>query len=462
MRSDRKHTRQLGQLRRRLVQAAKTVSGSTRNKSELPDTPVDSIRRAARIVARNTALNCDNYWQPSDSRDFAIDVVDIFSGCGGMSAGFRLVNGVTPIFRLATAIDIDDVSNSTYQDNLGIAPLNKNVSALAREPKRIKGLLTTANCGKRPLVLIGCAPCQGFSSHRKSSAPDPRNSLFANFVKIALEIKPSAIVIENVPEILCYRNWGLVQKARRQLESAGYSVHLDAYNMAEFGVSQERFRAVLLALPHAFLPPKGFLHRDQFRTVRDAIAALPGLAAGERIQSDPLHYSASHKESTLRTIRAVPKDGGSRPEHVGPSCLRRAKRCNGKAAYEDVYGRLHWDRPAITITGYARNPASGRFVHPEQDRGLSIREAALLQGFPSRYRFSGSLDKKFRQIGNAVPPVFAAFLASYLIGEILGDPLPPGQFEAGITSPVGESFSRLIPSLKAGPRREKVSSVVEN
>jgi DNA (cytosine-5)-methyltransferase 1 len=131
---------------------------------------------------------------------------------------------------------------------------------------------------------------------------------------------------------------------------------------------------------------------------------------------------------------------------VGPECLRRANKRQDKPAYEDVYGRLAWNRPSVTITNYARNPASGRYAHPEQDRGLSIREAACLQAFPRDWRFVGTLDPCFRQIGNAVPPLFAAAVASHVLCELLADPLP--RQDPGITRSVGPSFSRLIPALK--------------
>jgi DNA (cytosine-5)-methyltransferase 1 len=117
-----------------------------------------------------------------------------------------------------------------------------------------------------------------------------------------------------------------------------------------------------------------------------------------------------------------------------------------------VYGRLWWDRPAITITAYARNPASGRYVHPEQHRGLSVREAALLQGFPKKYLFTGSFDSRFRQIGNAVPPTFSAYLAAHVLGELLREKTLVAE-EHDIVAPIGPSFSRLIPALKAGHRR---------
>lgn len=424
-------------------------------------------RRKADVVSRSSAattgprcatLSLDENWAMSRTAEpGSVDVIDMFCGCGGMSAGFFSLNGASPSYRLAGAIDINDVATRTYELNLGIHPHAISVAELARRPALLRSTIAEMRTDQsRPLVLIGCAPCQGFSSHRnQEGTSDPRNSLFADFVKIALKLQPEAVVIENVPEILTDRYWPLVAHARRLLEGAGYYVHLGVHNMAEFGVPQERFRTLMLAMRRPFQPPTGFLDRGNFRTVREAIGALPPVAAGVRHPSDPMHYTAGHKESTLVTIRAVPKNGGSRPDHVGPDCLRRAKARNGRAVYEDVYGRLFWDKPAITITAYARNPASGRYVHPEQDRGLSIREAALLQGFPRDYEFVGSLDERFRQIGNAVPPAFAAFLAAHILEQLSSD-TPETEFRRGITSSVGPSFSRLISALKAGHRKTVV------
>lgn len=404
---------------------------------------------------RAAALALDQNWERSKCRaPGPIDVIDMFSGCGGMSAGFLSVNGVTPTYRLAGAIDIDAVANRTYERNLGVRPQLCDVGALARSPKLLAATIDAMRSdASRQLVMIGCAPCQGFSSHRnEAGASDPRNSLFVDFARIAAKLRPAAVVVENVPELLTYRYWPFVKHARALLEKAGYYVHLSVHNMAEYGVPQERFRALMLAMPKTFRPPAALLSRDEFRTVRDAIGHLPPVRAGERHAADAMHYTAGHRASTLETIMAVPLNGGNRPDHVGPDCLRRAKERNGKAAYEDVYGRLHWDRPAITITAYARNPASGRYVHPEQHRGLSVREAALLQSFPADYDFVGGLDEQFRQIGNAVPPAFAAFLAAHVLNELASD-IPLEEFDAGITEPLGPSFSRLIPSLKAGHRR---------
>lgn len=409
------------------------------------------VRVSARMTGRKVATRISDNWRAARAAEAGpIMLLDMFSGCGGMSTGFRSMNAIGPIFNVRGAVDIDPVANASFLSNHGVEPLHEDLSLLARSPKRLQDFLTRTGFDKaKTKVLIGCAPCQGFSSHRNAQGEaDPRNSLFIDFARIAKAISPDAIVVENVPELLTDRYWPYVEKARQILERSGYYVHVNVHNMAEFGVPQERFRALLLAMKKPFAPPKGFLTGDQFFTVRDAIGELPSVDAGQVDSKDSMHFSAGHKPSTIETIRAVPKDGGNRPSNVGPQCLQRAKVRAGKAAYEDVYGRLAWSKPAITITASARNPASGRFVHPEQDRGLTVREAALLQGFPSSYEFSGGLDDRFRQIGNAVPPAFAAYLAAHIVGELVAPAISAATFDKGVTSPLGSSFSRMIPGLK--------------
>ena len=392
---------------------------------ELPEArvqPADRIRAAARSASMLAALKLDDCWRAGKGCDGPIDVIDMFSGCGGMSAGFRAINGVLPSYRLALAVDIAAEANVSYARNLGLEPLNADIGELARDTKDLaRALRGSRRRRDHPLVLIGCAPCQGFSSHRNAAGQaDKRNNLFVTFARIATRLEPDAVVVENVPELLTDQYWTYLEESKEILGRQGYQVHVGVHNMAQFGVPQERFRALMLAMRKPFRAPAPFLYRENYRTVRDAIGNVPAVGAGDVHPSDEMHYTAGHRESTLATIRAVPKDGGSRPWNAGPDCLRRIEARQGRAAYEDVYGRLAWDRPAITITAYARNPASGRYVHPEQDRGLSVREAALLQGFPSDYWFHGSLDERFRQVGNAVPPPFAAHLAMHVLGELLG------------------------------------------
>ncbi|PDT20057.1 hypothetical protein CO674_29860 [Rhizobium hidalgonense] len=410
-------------------------------------------------TAESISLNLSEIWSGDLLKpDGKIDVFDFFSGCGGMSAGFASVNHAFPAYRLAMAVDLDDDANATYCTNLGLKPHKIDIAQLAEDCSAAKELINEARQSQNsPFVMIGCAPCQGFSSHRNASGEvDKRNSLFTSFARIACAAQPDAIIIENVPEILTDRYWPLVEASREMFAANGYFSHLSVHDMAEFGVPQHRYRALLIAMKRPFKAPQGFVSREHSRTVRDAIGNLPSIVPGHPSTSDPMHFTAGHRQTTIDTIKRVPLNGGSRPFDAGPDCLRRAANKSGRAAYEDVYGRLWWDKPAITITAYARNPASGRYVHPEQHRGLSVREAALLQSFPQHFYFEGSFDSKFRQIGNAVPPAFSSYLASHLLIEIHRDSSVTAASD-GINVPVGPTFSRLIPALKAGHRNLETS-----
>lgn len=382
-----------------------------------------------------------------------VDVLDLFSGCGGMSAGFKAVAALTSIYNLAGALDIDQPSNRTYRANLSVQPWQKDIRDLLQDEDQLLEFVNQNRDPKAPLVLIGCAPCQGFSSHRKKDweKEDERNSLVEVFAHLAARIEPDFIVMENVPELLAKRYWSHYERAKGILERKGYIVRARIVNMAEYGVPQERFRALVLASRRRFLMPKGLLPPERFRTVRDAIGGLEPLEPGIPSRSDPMHVTTRHRKSTIEIISKVPKDGGSRPKGVGPKCLDRVR------GFYDVYGRLYWDRPAVTITAYCRNPASGRFVHPEQNRGLSIREAALLQGFPRTYTFEGPHDAKFAQIGNAVPPRFSAYLAAHLGGELFGAEPSQEAFAddqgEDVLSPVSNSFSSVIAGIKLRRRK---------
>jgi DNA (cytosine-5)-methyltransferase 1 len=155
-----------------------------------------------------------------------------------------------------------------------------------------------------------------------------------------------------------------------------------------------------------------------------------------------MHKSAAHRQSTIDVIKAVPLDGGSRPHGIGPKCLQDFK------GFADVYGRLSWSKPAITITHYARNPASGRFVHPEQHRGLTKRESARLQSFPDGYVFKGGFDDIFRQIGEAVPPLLSVSIAAATLANLRGE--QSNAEENLIHEPVNNSFAGVISGIKNG------------
>lgn len=382
--------------------------------------------------------------------DFAYQVIDFFCGCGGMSLGFAALSRVVPLVEIVGGCDINSDALATFQKNFAAPGIKMDVRDLVNDNGALSeflGMMPRYD-KKRPTIVIGCAPCQGFTSHRKRHwyKDDHRNTLIGAFASIAVNLKPECIVMENVPEMLSKKYWSHFEEAQAIFDEAGYIVSQTIYNAASFGVPQERFRALVVAMRKPFLLPRPQIEDpSKYKTVRDAIGKLPSVSPGQVHPKDSLHRAAGHKETTLETIRAVPKNGGSRPTGVGPKCLDRVR------GFSDVYGRLAWDRPAITVTHYARNPASGRYVHPIQDRGLTMREAALLQSFPKGFEFSGTFDSVFKQIGEAVPPLFSAAVAATCISELLSKSPSPNELAQSVTpvtEPVSSSFSSVIAGLK--------------
>jgi DNA (cytosine-5)-methyltransferase 1 len=386
--------------------------------------------------------------------DYAVselDVLDLFCGCGGTSAGFLAAQLGGAKFRLIGGVDTDQHALGTYATNLNAPALRYDLRKVSASEDLCNEMMSkTVRKPENPLFLVGCAPCQGFSSHTKRmDEEDSRRNLLPHFSKIVTFLKPDAVLVENVPELLADRNWKYFRAAKKTLEEAGYTVRARIYNFAEFGLPQERFRTVAMAFKGQFEMPEPFLGAHEFRTVRQAIGHLPLLKPGEANATDPMHVTSAHRKSTISLLSKIPKDGGSRPPGLGPKCLDRAR---GKfGGYTDVYGRLAWDRPALTITARCRTPSCGRFAHPEQNRGLSVREAALLQGFPQEYQFEGPFDDKFKQIGNAVPPVIGKHLAEHMFREfqrIRENKHVAVDLSSDIQKSIGHGFSILINGIK--------------
>lgn len=347
-------------------------------------------------------------WKPLAKRtsEAAIDVIDFFCCGGGMSLGFASLG---EYFRILGGVDINSISLKTYELNYGTPVLNADIATISPESNVIQQKFKLRKNG--PLVVIGCAPCQGFSAHRKKDGNKPedeRNTLIGYFSDIAVHLNPDFVVMENVPEILTGKYKNHYEEAKKVFTKNGYYVVQRVYNAAGFGVPQARNRAIIVASKcKDFELPDEVLKEENYTTVRDAIADLPLVDARHQTSMiDRYHRCSTHKQSTIDVIAQVPHDGGSRPLGVGPKCLDKVK------GFSDVYGRLSWDKPAITITQYARNPASGRYSHPEQNRGLTIREAARLQSFPDGYLWNGSLGDNFKQIGEAVPPLLSLAIAA--------------------------------------------------
>ena len=407
-----------------------------------------SLKNNLTIMVQNAITT----FKPLKSKDYnenPIQLLDFFCGAGGTSLGFAALNQIVPAFKLLGGCDINKVSAETYSHNYNTKIINQDVTELAYDEDKLERLLDEIGYdSKKPTILIGCAPCQGFTSHRKkhwADGDDGRNTLILAFAEIVKKMKPDVIIMENVPEFLSKKYWKYFSTAKKRFEESGYIVKQSIYNAASFGVPQERFRAIVIGMRHNFLLPEGLLEPTEYKTVREAIGNLPPVKAGVADPQDPMHKSAAHRQSTIDVLKQVPHDGGNRPIGIGPACLDRTK------GFSDTYGRLYWDKPSITITHYVRNPASGRFTHPEQDRGLTAREAAILQSFPKGFEFTGKFDDIYRQIGEAVPPFLAAGIAVDVLVELLSSVPTPYELAnsvPAITEPVSSSYSSVIAGIK--------------
>ena len=230
---------------------------------------------------------------------------------------------------------------------------------------------------------------------------DDRNDLVLQFFKFVKELKPLTIMIENVPGIL---NYDIFQYVITELKYLGYNLDIEILDAKDFGVPQRRRRMVMIG------SLVGNIHIKKLKltkcTVRDAIGFLPSVEKS----NDVVHKIISeHIPRIKEMIKLVPKDGGSRSDLPSEYILNCHKKAN--VGFDDVYGRLKWDDYSSTITGGCLNPSKGRFLHPSADRGISAREAALLQSFPIDYKFPLNISKAALAllIGNALPPKFCFY-----------------------------------------------------
>lgn len=344
-------------------------------------------------------------------------VVDLFCGCGGVTQALK-----TSRFRVVAAVDNDPVACESYRFNHPSVNLyDKDIGEV--NPKTI----WHRDLERRNLdLLVVCSPCQPFSQHNQNRKEDERERLILSVVPFARDLKPRLIFFENVPGLKRDRFAPILASLRKQLDDLGYVLgepeELDA---ADYGVPQRRRRCVMLARRGAPPPalPKPVSPQGRRVTVRAAIAGLARLASGEADERDPLHYARTHQAIALERLRHIPKNGGSRsdlPKRLWLECHRERK------GHPDVYGRMGWDDVAPTLTTGCTDVTRGRFAHPEDDRAISLREAARLQTFPDTYHFAGPLKDIARQIGNAVPVRFVEELAPVLKDAVRKGPRPRG------------------------------------
>ena len=369
-------------------------------------------------------------------------VIDLFSGAGGMSCGFDR----HPAFEVIGAADaqIGKPSsgagtlgcNASFERNIRVRPLDVDLGLV--EPDELRELLALP---RQPVVLSACAPCTGFSRTlaRNHLVDDTRNSLVSRVGRFARALLPEVVVMENARELLMGRFAAHFAALRDELETLGYRVSAEIHFLSDFGLPQRRERALIVAV-RSELPALGLSDlwaglavRDEAKHVRRAISGLPAVEAGARHPADTMHVSPRIlSEVNQRRVAAIPHDGGSwfdlidHPEAdalLTPAMKRRAA-ARDFGSHPDVYGRLHWDRPAATIKRECGHIGNGRYSHPDQDRLCTVRELALLQGFPRDYEFvSTSLTNLYRHVGDAVPPLVAYQIAA-LVDWILGGTRP--------------------------------------
>lgn len=330
-----------------------------------------------------------------------IACIDLFCGAGGLTHGLKL-EGVNVV----AGIDVEEACRHPFEANNEAVFINGDVSKLGSE--FVGSLFGNADVR----ILAGCAPCQPFStySHRYDTTGTPRWGLLYHFSRLIRDTRPQMVTMENVPSVAKHSVFMHFVEA---LEELGYHVSQQVIDCTHYGLPQSRRRMVLLASKYAPIVVVAPTH-SRATTVRDAIGTLPRIEHGASSETDLLHTASRLSELNLQRIRASRPGGTWRdwPEHLVALCHRR----NTGRTFPGVYGRMVWDEPSPTLTTQFFGFGNGRFGHPEQDRALSLREGAILQGFPQSYSFVPKgqpvgFKGLGRMIGNAVPVT---------LGEVIG------------------------------------------
>lgn len=325
----------------------------------------------------------------------ALTAIDCFSGCGGLTQGL-----IGAGFKVIAGVEIRKTAREAHH-------LNHPKARLYDDIAKVSGPELMFDLGISPGeldLLAGCPPCQGFSTMRtlngRQRSRDSRNKLIFDFVRLACSVRPKAILMENVPALLT--DWRLAE-AKRRLKKAGFAwIKSGVLNAADFGVPQRRKRMILVA---SRLGPISLPQADS--TAKVTVKMTIGRLGIPSESSSRLHKMyMRHSSKVMKRIKKIPHDGGSRRDLGVDLQLPCHSRIDG---FKDVYGRMKWSDVAPTITRFCHNPSKGRFLHPEQNRALTIYEAMRLQTFPRKYKFPSQLcmGEMASLIGEAFPPKFA-------------------------------------------------------
>ena len=380
-------------------------------KQIIRENPIEAYN-ALRCLKDNTNMLYDTKTELNYKNKYKL--IDLFSGAGGMTAGFVASKRFEPVF----ANDFDKWSVASYNRNFGNHAVCTDINNLLENDS-----FTFPRCD----IVIGGPPCQGFSLLNKNRKNDPRKQLWRAYMEVVRQTCPTAFVIENVPGLYNSSEYEEILKSATEL---GYKVEGKILNAADYGVPQRRKRTIIIGLCNSILPihPEP-THQDiqsnrgnQFfgsllpwETVRRAIGDLPEPVGTDiRLNEVPplnLHFGRNPAPKSVLRYKCIPEGGNrfdllrKRPD-LTPNCWIKKK--DGGT---DLFGRLWWDKPSFTIRTEFFKPEKGRYLHPESNRPITHREAARLQSFADSFVFEGSKIEVAKQIGNAVPVLLAQRIA---------------------------------------------------
>lgn len=329
-------------------------------------------------------------------RNFSVKVVDLFCGVGGLTHGF-----IKESLDVVAGYDIDTDCKYAYESNNASEFIEKSITLVTGDE------ISEKLSGADVKILIGCAPCQPFSTYSYKNQDPKKIDLLLEFARLIEAVKPDIVSMENVPRLAEFDGDSVFGSFLAILTANGYEYSYKIVNCPEYGIPQNRRRLVLLASKFGKIELIPETHNEQnFVTVKDAIGEMEHLKSGESSPTDSMHKAAKLSDLNMKRIRQS-KPGGTWKDWDEDLRLKCHQKSSGET-YVSVYGRMSWDKPAPTMTTHCIGIGNGRFGHPEQDRAITLREAALIQTFPRKYKFVEK-GKPFRvkristQIGNAVP-----------------------------------------------------------
>ena len=343
-----------------------------------------------------------------------IKVVDLFCGIGGLTNGLQQAG-----LSVVAGFDFDESCKFAYEANNNAVFFHKDVLSLSSvevnrhfENSEVK-------------VLVGCAPCQPFSSYsyKHNSLEENKWKLLYEFARLIRETNPDIVSMENVPQLLNFKKAPVFQDFVTNLREIGYYVSYKLIFAPDYGVPQKRKRLILLASKLGdieIIPPTHT--KSQYITVRDAIGQLPYLEHGGIDGVDFVHKASKLSDLNIQRLK-LSKPGSSWKYDWNEELLLECHKNPSGKTYGSVYGRMQWDAPSPTMTTFCTGIGNGRFGHPEQNRAISLREAAILQSFPITYKFAESKETMkhsiiAKQIGNAVPPALGKVIGLSIIKHL--------------------------------------------